>query len=327
MAKAEFDLIDAIKTHLTNNPNVVLGVGDDAALLHIDPGHQCVITTDTLVAGRHFDDRLTPQDIGHKSLAVNLSDLAAMGAKPCAITVALTLPTCDMEWVHAWLDGLLPLAAKHGVSIIGGDTTQGPLNINLTALGQITAGHAITRSEAKVGDDLWITGTLGDACAALHHWDESDAFLQTRLTRPTPRVAVGMALRGVASACLDLSDGLLGDVSHILDASDTGAVIQSTALPLSSSLRDLCNDTGKQPSHWFALTGGDDYELCFTAAPEQRERVMGISQHTQVPITRIGTVVLGSQLTVLDADGGVMDATSITGYEHFSIRHKPLSRD
>lgn len=319
MAKAEFDLINAIKARLTNQPNVALGVGDDAALLHIEADHQCVISTDTLVSGRHFDERLTPEDIGHKSLAVNLSDLAAMGAEPCAVTVALTLPTCDASWVHAWLDGLLPLAHKHGVSIIGGDTTQGPLSITLTALGQVPTGHAITRSGAAVGDDVWVTGTLGDARAALMHWNEADSILRNRLIRPAPRVAVGLALRGVASACLDLSDGLLGDVRHIIDASGTGAVIHSDTLPVSASLRDLCqHNTNTEASHHFALAGGDDYELCFTTAPSQRERVTEISHHTQVPITRIGAMVAGNQLTVFDDAGNVLDVRHLTGYEHFS---------
>lgn len=317
MAKAEFDLINAIKARLTNQPNVALGVGDDAALLHIEAGHQCVISTDTLVAGRHFDARLTPQDIGHKSLAVNLSDLAAMGAEPCAITVALTLPACDSPWVHAWLDGVLPLADKHDVSIIGGDTTQGPLSITITALGQVPSGHAITRSGASVGDDLWVSGTLGDARAALLHWDDADGALRSRLTRPTPRIGLGLALRGVASACLDLSDGLLGDLRHILTASCVGAQIQADALPISASLASL-KQANKKDACGFALAGGDDYELCFTAAPSQRARVAEISQRTQVPITRIGAMVSGNQLTVLNDTGDVLDLRHLTGYEHFS---------
>lgn len=318
MAKAEFDLIEAIKSRLTSQPNVVLGVGDDAALLRIASGQQCVITTDTLVSGRHFDDHLSVADIGHKSLAVNLSDLAAMGAEPCAITAALTLPSCDPSWVHDWLDGLLPLATAHQVSIIGGDTTQGPLSITITAIGQVPEGQAITRAGATIGDDLWVTGTLGDARAALRHWQDVDDLLRIRLTRPTPRIHVGLALRNIASACLDLSDGLLGDVEHILRASGVGVRIDAEALPVSSSLNAFSKQSGR-PHHTFALTGGDDYELCFTAAVTQRSSIDAISQTTNTPITRIGRMVEKEQgLLVVQRDGSTMDISGMKSHEHFA---------
>lgn len=288
---SEFDLIARYFTKPVKN--AALGIGDDCALLLPTQGTKIAISTDMLVSGTHFFPDTDPRQLGHKSLAVNLSDLAAMGATPIAFTLALSLPKADEAWLKPFSEGLFALADLHQCELIGGDTTRGPLNICITVFGQIPFGQAIRRDKAQPGDDIWVSGTIGDARLALAHCMHEtvlndDDFRQVlpRLQMPTPRVTLGIALRNIASAALDLSDGLLGDLSHILDASGVGATLNVDILPISSivarqpeQLRMVC-----------ALGGGDDYELCFTAPVANRNDVLEVSLKSGVPVTRIGYI-------------------------------------
>lgn len=279
----EFDLIARIRSrvqHLakTSRDDVVLGIGDDAALLQVPADQQLVIAMDTLNTGVHFPEDTAPADIGWKSLAVNLSDLAAMGATPAWCTLSLSMPQADATFVDGFLDGFLALAEQHNVALVGGDTTRGPLSVCVTAHGFVDAGRALRRDAARVGDDIWVSGTLGDAAAALLQWKAktgqvhfsqksepdplSPPFLRARLDRPTPRVVLGRALRGIAHACIDVSDGLLADLAHVCEASGLGAQVDIDVLPTSDALR-ASFDTAMR--HGLQATGGDDYELCFTA--------------------------------------------------------------
>lgn len=304
---SEFNLIQQYFTHPTTQTD--LGVGDDAALFRVSAGHQCVVTSDMLVANRHFFDDVDARALGHKALAVNLSDLAAMGAKPLGFTLSLALPfSCmnDGDWLAAFSGGLMDLARRCGCDLMGGDTTRtasdemAALVINITAFGEVPMGAGILRSGAQAGDDVWVSGTLGDAAMALgllvslrageflDSFETADlAVLRGRLERPTPRMALGLALRGVASAMLDVSDGVAGDLMHVLKASHVSAALDVDALPLSPPLQRL-----DALSAWrLALTGGDDYELCFTANAARRDELRRIALSIGVPLTRIGSVV------------------------------------
>lgn len=288
---SEFDLISRYFTKPVKNAS--LGIGDDCALLLPTPGTEIAISTDMLVSGTHFFQDTDPRQLGHKSLAVNLSDLAAMGANPIAFTLALSLPKADETWLKPFAEGMFALAELHQCELIGGDTTRGPLNICITVFGEIPFGQAIRRDKAQPGDDIWISGTIGDARLALAHCmhetvlnDEDFCKVLPRLQMPNPRVALGLALRNIASAALDLSDGLLGDLTHILDASGIGATLNVDILPISPIL-------AKQPEQFrmiCALGGGDDYELCFTASVANRNRVLEASLKSGVPVTRIGFI-------------------------------------
>lgn len=266
MALGEFDLIRRYFTSLGVAEGVALGVGDDGAVLDIPPGHQLVSVVDTLVAGVHFPEDTTPFDIGYRALAVNLSDLAAMGAEPRWFTLALTLPKVDETWLAGFAAGLRNLADRFGLALVGGDTTRGPLTITVQAEGLVPSGQALKRSGARPGDGIYVTGTLGDAAAglALHQGslqaDDAADFLRGRFFRPEPRVQTGLALRGLATACIDVSDGLLQDLGHVLAASGVGARLDLACLPLSPALQTLPR---KEVLEW-TLSGGDDYELCFT---------------------------------------------------------------
>lgn len=318
----EFDLIASIRSRARQREDVVTGIGDDGAVLRPAAGHELVVTTDVLNEGVHFLASNPPADIGWKALAVNLSDLAAMGAEPAWCTLSLTLPVPDAAWCDAMLDGFFELADAHGISLVGGDTTRGPLALGVTAMGQAEPAGILRRSAARPGDDIWVSGTLGDAAAALslgQGGDEPDPFLRNRLQRPTPRVRLGPALAGIARACIDLSDGLLADLGHVCKASGVGAEIMLAALPASPPL------TAAAPAddiRWnWQVSGGDDYELCFTAPPEGREGILSAAEGAGVPVTRIGVAThvagTGPAVRLIDPQGQPW-SPSRPGYQHFT---------
>lgn len=314
----EFDLIARIRDRAALRDDVVLGIGDDAALLQPPAQAQLVVTMDTLNAGVHFPPGTAPADIGWKALAVNLSDLAAMGARPAWCTLSLSLPDASADWIDAFLDGFLALAAQHGVALVGGDTTRGPLSVGVTAHGLVAPGRALRRDAAQPGDDVWVTGSLGDAAAALALLDHTpgvSSALRLRLDRPTPRVAAGEALAGVAHACVDVSDGLLADLGHICAASGVGATIAVDDLPASDALRALGGDA-EQHRQWQA-SGGDDYELCFTAAVAQRDAVRAALSPLDLACTRIGSIVDGTGVLARTRDGDRWQPGGAGGYRHF----------
>lgn len=330
----EFDLIARYFKRPARQ--AALGIGDDCALLQPASGTQLAISSDMLVEGRHFLSTVDPRTLGHKALAVNLSDLAACGAKPLAFTLALALPRADEAWLAAFSQGLLALADVHGCELIGGDTTQGPLNICITVFGEVPVlqgrSQALLRSGARAGDDLYVSGTLGDARLALEVFRGTlmlpasvFAAARARLEQPTPRVALGLALRGVASAAIDLSDGLLGDLGHVLQQSGVGATVQVddainliAAYPIYIYSKDLF-DTPISLEQWraCALAGGDDYELLFTAAPAQREAVATAARQSQTPVTRIGQIDAAPGLRLLDAQGQPLPNT-YRSFDHFA---------
>ena len=326
----EFDLIKRYFTRPV--ARVALGVGDDCALLAPRPGTQLAISSDMLVEGRHFFADVDPAALGHKALAVNLSDLAACGAKPLAFTLALALPRVDEPWLADFSRGLLALADLHGCELVGGDTTQGPLNICITVFGEVPVvngrSQALLRSGARVGDDIYVSGTLGDARLALdalrgHVTLPASLLRQTRLRleQPTPRVALGLALRGVASAAIDVSDGLLGDLQHILDASHLGAVIDtSIAIDLIAACAHIDWAVGLiylRKQLQYVLAGGDDYELAFTAPAAAREAVQAASALAATPVTRIGRMEASGGLRLIDADGRDV-AHEFASFDHFA---------
>lgn len=313
----EFDLIERIRRRAPGRDDVILGIGDDAAIVQVPPGKQLVIAADTLNRGIHFPDNTAPADIGWKSLAVNLSDLASMGAEPAWCTLSLSLPTGDAAWVDAFLDGFLELAATHRVALIGGDTTRGPLSVSVTVHGFVEPGRALRREGAREGDDVWVTGTLGEATGALTQWQAGaivNSVLRRRLDRPTPRLATGARIADIAHACIDVSDGLLGDLQHICSASRVGAEVELERLP---ALPELFAAFEPQRRQAIQATGGDDYELCFTAPQTAREVIARISIETDTPITRIGRVVAGQGARALRGDGSEWVAQS-QGFVHFA---------
>ncbi|HEX6591401.1 MAG TPA: thiamine-phosphate kinase [Moraxellaceae bacterium] len=314
--RGEFDLIREFFTRSTRDAAVQLGVGDDAALLAVPARQELVVTTDTLVNGRHFPEDAAPYDIGWKALAVNLSDLAAMGAQARWVTLALTLPDSDEEFLRGFSQGFFALAEREGVSLIGGDTTRGPLAITVTAMGLVPAGAALRRSGAQPGDDIYVSGSVGDAGLGLRlvlqQWADdlpvADAdFVLQRLHRPEPRLALGAALRGLASSCLDVSDGLAQDLGHVLSASAVGAELDLECLPLSAALAAV----DPAFADVLALTSGDDYELLFTAAATQRERIAAL----QPACRRIGRITAQRGLR-LRRDGIDLNLP-LAGFQHF----------
>ncbi|MDP4157716.1 MAG: thiamine-phosphate kinase [Bacillota bacterium] len=324
-ALTEFDLIARIRARAGTRDDVLLGIGDDAAILRVPPGHDLVVSTDTLNVGVHFPPDTAPSDIGWKALAVNLSDLAAMAATPAWCTLNLTMPDADRVWLDAFLDGFLALAAQHDVALVGGDTTRGPLSITMTVHGFAPHDAALRRSGARVGDEVWISGTLGDASAGLRQWRASrpiDSGLRVRLDRPTPRIELGLALRGIASACIDVSDGLLADLGHVLVASGVGATIEVAMLPTSPALQSAFDETSRIAMQ---LGGGDDYELCFTALPERARDVIAAAAQADVAVTRIGRIEARQGLRMRGHDGVVGDAPA-TGYRHFDEAHHDADR-
>ena len=311
----EFDLIARIRDRAKTRPDVVLGIGDDAALLQVPAGQQLVVAMDTLNAGVHFPVATAAADIGWKSLAVNLSDLAAMGAMPAWCTLSLSLPEADPAWLDGFLDGFLALADRHGVALVGGDTTRGPLSVCVTVHGFAAPGAALRRDAACVDDEVWVTGTLGDAAGALSALAAGaalDRAMRARLDRPEPRVGAGLALASLAHACVDVSDGLLADLAHVCTASGVGARIELDSLPTSPSLRRFA---AAVRGPWQAA-GGDDYELCFTAPPARREAIEVALAEAGVAGTRIGRILAGAGVEVVDAQGAPWSPPR-QGYAHF----------
>ncbi|HDP89262.1 MAG TPA: thiamine-phosphate kinase [Thioalkalivibrio sp.] len=318
---SEFDLIERFFRPLGEGPGVTLGIGDDTAILDMSPGCQLLATVDTLVAGVHFPDTATPADIGYKSLVVNLSDIAAMGGTPRWATLALTLPAPDDAWLSAFAEGLAGACRRFGVSLVGGDTTRGPLTITIQLLGEVSRGMAVRRDGAHPGDALYVTGTLGDAglglaCeqGRLQVSEAASDFCRERLHRPQPRLAVGQALQGVATAAIDISDGLLADLGHILEKSGLGAEVRLDALPLSASLSDAMA-AGCADWH-LPLAAGDDYELLFAVPPGREAGIARIADETGCAITRIGHLTGEAGTRVLDAAGRPWAYTR-NGYDHF----------
>jgi len=314
---AEFDLIERIRRRAVTRSDVVLGIGDDAAIVQVPSDRQLVIATDTINRGIHFPDNTAPADIGWKALAVNLSDLASMGAEPAWCTLSLSLPSGDVAWVDAFLDGFLDLAAQHHVALIGGDTTRGPLSVSVTVHGFVAPGRALRRSGARVGDDVWVSGTLGDAAGALAQWRAGATVqpaLRARLDRPMPRLVLGERIVGLAHACVDISDGLLADLQHVCAASGVGSEIELAALPASAELIAAFEIARRQA---IQATGGDDYELCFTAPPSARAVIETLAVETVAPVTRVGRIVAGNNTRALQADGSEWSAPS-AGFVHFA---------
>jgi thiamine-monophosphate kinase len=323
----EFDLI---ARYFTRQPkHAALGVGDDCALINPAPGMQMAVSSDMLVGGRHFFSDVSPYSLGHKALAVNLSDLAACGARPVAFTLALALPQIDEVWLQEFSSGLWALAEAHQCELIGGDTTQGPLTICITVFGEVPRGQALLRSGARVGDDIYVSGTLGDARLALDalqgHLELPPDILaraRLRLEQPTPRVALGTALRGIATSAIDISDGLAGDLGHILKASAVGARVN---VKVAMNLLAACtSDDGSrdQLSTKIQLntvfSGGDDYELAFTAPPAMRTAVTAASSHSQTPVTRIGVIESAPGLRLVDDHGLPVDSL-FRSFDHFAL--------
>jgi|TARA_B110000908_G_scaffold170098_1_gene228717 thiamine-monophosphate kinase len=300
---------------------VPLSIGDDCALISVPPGQELAISIDTLVAGCHFPEDASPYDIGQRVLAVSVSDLAAMGASPLAFTLALTLPEVDQDWLSGFSQGLRKAADHYGMPLIGGDTTRGPLTLTVQVHGAVESGRALRRSGAHIGDSVFVTGTLGDAAAALAMIqqrlavtsEEDKSFLLSRFYCPEARVKLAGELLVCASAAIDISDGLLADLGHLCRSSAVAAKIYSQRLPLSSVLDSL---VAKQQSIDYALTGGDDYELCFTAAPAVRKHIEALSQQCGIPITEIGEIIAGDHVVCVGPDG-VDLAIHKAGYQHF----------
>ena len=317
MALGEFDLIARYFTRPVKR--TALGVGDDCALLAPGPGMQLAVSSDMLVEGRHFLPTVSPTHLGHKALAVNLSDLAACGAKPLAFTLALAMPRVDESFLDGFARGLLALADAHGCELIGGDTTQGPLNICITVFGEVPTGAALLRSGARAGDDIYVSGTVGDARLALEAFRGTLALpgqmfdaVRIAMEQPQPRIALGLALQGLASSAIDVSDGLLGDLAHILRRSSVGATVEVDAVPRSAALREQALAVQRLCT----LAGGDDYELVFTAAPLHAERVAAAAREAGVQATRIGRIEAAVGLRLVDAAGREV-AHTFASFDHF----------
>ena len=313
----EFELIERIRRRAAARADVVLGIGDDAALLAPPPGLLLAVATDTLNADVHFPGETAAADIGWKALAVNLSDLAAMGARPAWATLSLSLPHADVAWVDGFLDGFLELAAQHGVALVGGDTTRGPLSVCVTVHGFVAPDASLRRAGAGAGDDVWVTGTLGDAAAALVQWragGAADPDLRARLDRPMPRIDAGLGLAAdIATAAIDISDGLLADLAHVCAASGAGAEIELAALPASEALASRFNAESRRAVQ---ATGGDDYELCFTAPPSRRAAIAALAAQRATPMTRVGRIVAGNGVRAL-LPGGAEWIAPRAGHVHF----------
>lgn len=317
---AEFDLIAQYFTRPgtadVSNPD--LGIGDDAALISVMPGYQLAVSADMSVSGTHFFAEADPYSIGWKALAVNISDMAAMGANPKWATLSIALPEINHDWLQGFSQGLFACADNYGVLVIGGDTTRGPLNIAINILGEVPLGKAIKRSGAQVGDDIWVSGTLGKAALWLQNklgkldlHAEDVANFAPAMHQPQPRVALGLALRDIAHTALDISDGLLADLNHILQASGKGAELDWALF----SKPQLVNNIAQSVLQQAVLAGGDDYELCFTVSAQRRDEVLALSEKLNLPLTRIGSITEATGLNV--SDGEVQIELSQKGYLHF----------
>jgi len=319
----EFELIRRYFTRDT--PSALLGVGDDAALVQASAGNVLAVSTDMLVSGTHFLSDADPFKLGHKTLAVNLSDMAAIGATPRWATLAIALPRmdgggADEAWLEKFGAGFFALADQYGVELVGGDTTCGPLNLCVTIFGEVPAQQALRRSGAQIGDEVWVSGVLGDAALALAHLKnqvvlsaDEYAACAPALHRPEPRVELGMALRGIANCAIDISDGLLGDLGHILEASHVAAEIDYSLLPISPVMRIyMLQSKGRR----FILSGGDDYELCFSAPADCHDELLKIGHRLSIPLTCVGNIVAGRGCIVRDSSGNQIDVEA-GGYDHF----------
>jgi len=315
---SEFELI---ANYFTRPPrHAVLGVGDDAALIAVSHGHELAASTDMLVEGVHFFPDVSALALGYKALAVNLSDLAAMGATPKWAMLALSLPAADAGWVRDFAAGFFSLAERHDVDLIGGDTTRGPRNICVQVMGEVAQGRALRRDGAKPGDDVWLSGHVGDAAAAVAH-RKGELLLrepllghcQARLDRPTPRVELGLRLAGLASSAIDISDGLIADLGHTCERSRVGADVEFAGIPCSAELMPLRHHA---PVIRAILAGGDDYELCFTAAPANRSRIDSLAGSLGLALSRIGRIIDGGGVTVRDEKGQPM-VLQEKGFDHF----------
>jgi len=318
----EFDLIKRYFSRKSLQNDVILSVGDDCAITSIPTGYQLAITTDTLVEGTHFLPSISPTDLAYKSVAVNLSDLAAMGATPAWVSLALTLPEIKEEWLAEFSQSLFAILDRYGVSLIGGDTTKGPLSITLTAQGFLPENQGLFRHQAKVGDWIFVSGFLGDSAAGLDLLlqnrkieNESDRYFIQRHLRPTPRVELGLALRSFSCCSLDISDGLLADLGHILERSQVGAEIYLENLPLS---RHLCTQYEQTQAEKFALTGGEDYELCFTVSEEKREEMEQVLSSQGIKVTCIGKILPQTSGLNLLKNGEKVALPEHCGFDHFS---------
>ena len=313
----EFELIAKYFTRPVRR--ATLGIGDDCALLDLSPGQQLAVSSDLLVEGRHFISTVAPDRLGHKALAVNLSDLAACGAAPLAFTLAIAMPRVDEAFLDGFARGLHALADAHGIELVGGDTTAGPLAVCITVFGEVPAGRMLRRDGARAGDDVWVSGTPGDARLALEVLRGTltlpgEAFERVRqaMEMPQPRVGLGLALRGIASAAIDVSDGLLGDLGHVLARSRVGATVEADAIPVSEVLAGLPRERRRE----FALAGGDDYELLFTAPASARDAVLAAARGATVRVTRIGRIEAEPGLRLVDADGRAL-ANRFASFDHF----------
>jgi thiamine-monophosphate kinase len=322
MALTEFELIERFFRRPARSAK--LGIGDDAALVVPSPGCDLAVSVDVLVSGRHFFADADPESIGHKTLAVNLSDMAAIGATPRWALLAGALPEVDTAWLAAFARGLFALADLHGVELIGGDTTRGPLTLSVTILGEVPAGQALLRSGAQRGDSIWVSGRLGDAALALAHVQghvalnaEEFAVCERVLLMPTPRVGLGEKLRGIANAAIDVSDGLTGDLGHVLHASGVGATIELAAIPSGAAMQRLLASQQRDLALHCLLAGGDDYELCFTVPRAREVSVRNLARELGLPLARIGTIGAGAGVTVRDEAGRELAALP-RGFDHFA---------
>lgn len=317
----EFNLIKQYFTRPTRN--TTLGVGDDAALISLSAGMELAISADMLVAGTHFFADCDAYQLGWKSLAVNISDMAAMGANPKWATLAIALPEIKESWLAEFSRGFFACADSFNVDLIGGDTTRGPLTISVQIMGEVPIGKAIKRSGAKIGDEIWVTGKLGDAALALAHIqnklvlpEEASLICAKALHTPQPRVALGLALRGLANSAIDISDGLLADLGHILEQSNVGATLELKSIP-HSTFAEFAIGLHDENLRKMVLAGGDDYELCFTAPAEKHAEILKISEITQLQLSCIGQVASGTGLTMYGLDNKILNMKE-TGYDHFS---------
>jgi len=307
---SEFELI---RKYFSREPrHAVLGGGDDCALVRVDAGAELAVSTDMLVEGRHFAAGADARSLGHKAMAVNLSDMAAMGATPCWATLALALPRADERWIAGFAKGMYALAERFGVDIIGGDTTRGSLTISITIFGEVPAGLALFRAGARPGDDIWVSGALGGAAHALERKAPKSA--SRRLHEPEPRVELGERLRGIATSAIDVSDGFAQDLGHIMDASAVGALVRYDALPRDPVL--LHEDDARLVARCL-LAGGDDYELVFTARQNRRAELEALSSDLGLMLTRVGSIQKGDRLQVLNAQGKAMALPR--GFDHFRV--------
>lgn len=333
MGISEFALIDRFFRPLgLMRDDVVIGIGDDAAVLSLEPNRQLAVAVDTLVEGVHFPVATAPQDIAYKSLAVNLSDLAAMGAEPAWATLALTLPKANESWLRGFAQGWADLARRYNVALVGGDTTRGSLVISVQVMGFVPRDLAITRAGARLGDDIYVSGTLGDGYGGLRcildgvAEDPDSRYLRERLNRPAPRLELGLALRGIATSMIDISDGLAADLGHIVEQSGCSAQLDLDRLPLSDALErlspyfrrwpDLAGLDDISSARRCALAGGDDYELCFTAPADKAAAIDAVSRRLDCRVTRIGGVVGGAGIALRLADGALVPMAA-AGYRHF----------